>query len=265
MAALAGVCCPPTRVALLAPSAYKGRGEWRTVSNALSGKPLRVYQVAGPRPGPSSRHALLLVPDIFGVDSGRHVGVADSLSDLTNATVFMADTFREELATHAMRGTPDFMRLLAKHDPKSQAPDLDCLYRQVISRDKFDQIGLVGFCWGVAIVYAEGARMADPRIKAGAGFHPSLGLAKMWGTTSEAMVKANRLPMLVCPCKDDPAEMKPGGILPASAEIHVFDRQNHGFMTQGDVSKADLLHDVNVGLDLAMVFFAKHLGSSSRG
>jgi hypothetical protein len=43
------------------------------------------------------------VPDIFGVDSGRHVGVADSLSDLTNATVFMADTFRE---ARCRLGTP---------------------------------------------------------------------------------------------------------------------------------------------------------------
>ena len=62
--------------------------------------------------------------------------------------------------------------------------------------------------------------------------------------------------MLVCPCKDDADLVKPGGGLPASAVIHVFENQNHGFFTQGDPAVPAVQADVELGLQLVQAMFS---------
>lgn len=84
-------CCPPTRCALTPPGEYTKKGEEVKVANPKNGKELRYYKVS---PEKESKVAILMLHDIFGMDCGRHFGVADSFMEATGATVIMPDLFR---------------------------------------------------------------------------------------------------------------------------------------------------------------------------
>jgi len=249
-------CCPASRCALTPAPEYEAKGVFHNVSNPHNGKELRYYQVDGEKIG---KHAIILIHDVFGIDCGRHLGVCDALAQALNCRVVCPDLFRGDVSTFEMLDTPEFMELVKRHPPESVAKDLDYMYQELLTPEQFDSIGLVGFCWGCLILHAEAGRSPDPRVKAGANFHPALGLAGCFSLSEKDLVADHKLKMLYCPCSDDPDNVKPGGMLPESATIHVFEDQQHGFMTQGDVSDEKLRNDIDLGIDLAKAHFAAHL------
>mmetsp|Transcript_6766 Transcript_6766/g.17299 ORF Transcript_6766/g.17299 Transcript_6766/m.17299 type:complete len:259 (-) Transcript_6766:333-1109(-) len=249
-------CCPSTRCALAPATEYAARGAFASTANPRSGKDLRFYKVHGPA---GSRKAILLMHDIFGVNVGRHVGVCDALAEACGCTVVCADLFHGDAATMEIMDTPAELELLQRHPPQDIAQDLDFVYEHALPADQFDSIGMVGFCWGCWVLYLEACREADPRLRGGANFHPALMVARSFDSHEKELVATNKLPMLVCPCSDDFDNVKPGGILPESAKIHLFENQLHGFMTQGDVDKEEVRQDIDKGIELAAGFFASIL------
>lgn len=247
-----GLCCPHTRCALTAPPEYQPCGGLENVMNHRNGCNLRYYKV---KPEAPSKKAIVLIHDIFGLDVGRHFGVCDALSQISGATVIAPDLLRGDVATWEMVKSPALLELVARHPIDSLQKDLDHVYEDLLPKAEFDSIILVGFCWGAWVVFHEGGRLPDPRIKAGANYHPSLGLAEAFGNSVDALIKANRMPMMLCSCVDDPPTVKPGPacLLPTQI-IHLFERQNHGFMTQGDVSKEEVKEDIDHGLQLFFYF-----------
>mmetsp|Transcript_10122 Transcript_10122/g.17823 ORF Transcript_10122/g.17823 Transcript_10122/m.17823 type:complete len:250 (-) Transcript_10122:121-870(-) len=244
-------CCPDTRVPALAPGTdYKAKGTFVKVTDE-AGKELRCYKVG------EGKNAVVVVNDVFGVDSGRHLGFCDAVADMMKCVVVCPDTFRGDVATMEMLGKPEFVEFLRRHPFEQVAQDLDNVYKNVVG--DAEQIALAGFCWGTWVNFKEAARKAEPRIKGGGNFHPSFAIEQAFDGTIEAIVAGNSLPMLVAACKDDSEQVKKGGLLDDAEmyTLHTFEEENHGFMTQGDVNIEQVKEDVKKGLDLFKSFLEK--------
>jgi len=247
-------CCPPSRVPpLVNGSNYVAKGEEKTVKNELNGKDLRLY-VTG---NASSSLAIVLFHDIFGLDSGNHRQVCDVWAEAFNCQVYMPDFFRGDVLKSVDDVvTPKFLELVKRHPFEEVAKDLAETYKQIPA--SVSKISLIGFCWGCWVLIKEGGRVeCDPRVACGCCFHPAFGIEGIFGGEQKAFVEANKIPLLMCPCKDDPPDTKPGGLVSNDiATFHVFENQNHGFMTQfqepGDDNK--------LGIDLAVKFISDKSG-----
>ncbi|GBG34015.1 Carboxymethylenebutenolidase-like [Hondaea fermentalgiana] len=247
-------CCPPTRVpALVGPSEHEAQGAFEEIAEGL-----RAY-VVKPKSGETSKRAVILLNDIFGIATGRHVGVADTIAEGLGCTVVGPDFFRDDKLGHDQVGTPAMMEFIKRHPLKDLQADLDKVYAW-LKPEEVDSIGLLGFCYGAWMVFQESTRLADPRIKAGANFHPSLGIEQVHGGSPETLAAGIKLPQLVCPSKDDPELVRPGGPIPADkATYEIFDLVNHGFMTQGDVKDETVHKCVEAGIKLCTEYFRGQL------
>jgi len=230
---------------------YKPKGEKSELSNGV-----KLYTV-----GDKSNPAIIVLNDIFGMNCGRHYGVADSYAE-RGFYVLMPDVFHGE--TDGSYFTWDDYKngkigeYVPRYPLEGVQEDLDLCYAKLEGK----KVGLIGMCWGSWIIAHESARKAP--FVCGAMVHPALGLAGMFGSTSDDLIKTlNDHPMIVFPCKDDDDNMRPGNTLHQhlgdKVDIHEVDACNHGFFTQGDLSDETIARHVEIVFEKTTAFFKKYL------
>lgn len=244
-------CCPSTRVPALTKSEdYKAKG----AQIDLDG--LDVYEVGSVE----SKKAILVLADIFGCHSGRHKGIADQLA-AAGYYVVMPDLFHGA----PIKDLKDITTFAPNWPVSKNVPDLDKVYAHLKAKG-IAKTGAIGFCWGTWQIFHESKRGAP--LICGVNCHPSLALEGFFGGTPEALAEGVTTPQLVCPCKGDPENVQAGGAVDKilagkdigkNCSFLPFPEQNHGFMTQGDISNEATARDVGKGLLAAVDFFGKFL------
>jgi len=255
-----GTCCPSTRLpALIPPSTYKGQGS----SVDLNG--LKVYITGSQK----NTKAIVVLADVLGMESGRHKGIADQFAD-AGYYVVMPDLFHGDTLTFADIVAEDKSRTMEfiKTWPSNKwAPDMDKVYAH-LEENKIGFTGLIGFCWGSWAIFHESAR--GRKFNAGACFHPSLRIESMMNGSVDDLANKCQTPMLMGACSNDPDNVKPGGSVntilsqksfAGNCQYHLFEEQEHGFVSQGDLSNKSIARDVELAMNMAMTFFSKHLSA----
>mmetsp|Transcript_7629 Transcript_7629/g.12346 ORF Transcript_7629/g.12346 Transcript_7629/m.12346 type:complete len:248 (-) Transcript_7629:979-1722(-) len=240
-------CCTETRCPALVPTGeYQAQGKFEEIDSPLAHyEKLRYYIISK-----GDDRAVVMYHDIFGVDSGRHVAMCDDIAERLKCTVVCPDLFHGVPLKH---GEMDKLKdVVVAHPIEDVQKELDVIYDKVLSGPQ--KVASVGFCWGVWLAFHEGTRQ-PAKLKCGVNFHPSLRVEGFFDRKVVDLATSNKLPQLVCPCKDDPAEEQPGGAIPTSTTtFHVFSEENHGFCSQGDVTQEQVKKDVAEGMELLVKF-----------
>eukprot|EP00470_Lotharella_oceanica_P007825 CAMPEP_0170185182 /NCGR_PEP_ID=MMETSP0040_2-20121228/35851_1 /TAXON_ID=641309 /ORGANISM="Lotharella oceanica, Strain CCMP622" /LENGTH=253 /DNA_ID=CAMNT_0010431503 /DNA_START=18 /DNA_END=779 /DNA_ORIENTATION=+ len=247
-------CCPPSRCGLAPPSDYKAKGKEIKLGD------LSCYEI-----GEAKKGAVVVIADIFGLASGRHKGICDELAE-KGYYVIMPDLYHGDKCEFADLGTEKLPAFLKKWKPEAWRPDMDAVYKHLEEKKLPPKsIGLMGFCWGCWAIWHESARVGE-KFAAGVNFHPSIAIEKVFGRTIDDLAKKLKNPMLMCPCKGEPEEVLENGSghkimlkkdFGKACEFISFLDMQHGFVSQGDVSKKEIKDNVTKALDGALTFLGK--------
>jgi len=240
-------CCPPGSEPQIAPT-YEPQGKIHNLGD------LRVYHVgSGPR-------AVVLGYEVFGLDGGRYKLVSDQLSD-AGFNVVIPDFQREIFS-----GDWETFGPWAQKNSQWSSVEKD-LYEKVIpflEQHGAKKFGVLGFCWGNWLVFHAST---SGKFSAGASAHPSaIRLSQILGEDLPEIVHNIKCPQLIFSAGNDPAELKPGGVYAeeikskfGSSEIAEYKTMNHGWVTRGDLTDAEVAKSVKESVLHIISFFEKHL------
>ncbi len=137
-----------------------------------------------------------------------------------------------------------------------------------IQQRNVQSFALLGFCWGSYIGFkACGEAVHKERIFCNLSCHPSV--STIGGRFSEKdtdIVELVNCPQFVASTKQEPASWKPGGEIhqllnkksfATLNEFHLFDKENHGFVTRGDTKNAATREAIQDCLNKIVVFLHK--------
>ncbi len=247
-------CCPPGCLRELKTS-YKPRG----VIENLDG--LSVYTIG------QGEKAILLIHDIFGVDSGRTKEICDEFAD-AGYLVVMPDFFEKDGETEKDLNEGFFLfraysaiKRLWKSPWKAVEEHLNKRVYPFLESKGVKKIGTMGFCWGGFIVFNI---CADERVSAGVGFHP---VYDKFFVSVEKLTEAVKCPQLICPAENDSNDIKEGQKvekilrkrLGDDVKVKTFTEMQHGFVNRGDMKDPKVEKDAKEAIRLAFEHFEKYL------
>eukprot|EP00434_Breviolum_minutum_P022658 symbB.v1.2.019995.t1/scaffold1657.1/size107422/4 len=251
-------CCPANALGPLV-----ARGATRGTLETLPGG-LNAYVV-----GKGNGRAVVVASDIFGIHTGRHKEICDSIAE-EGFLVILPDFFRgsprqssggffDALQQAASLWTPLNTSWSSVENDLAQAV-LPYLEEQGCS---VERCALLGFCWGAWLVcHACGSF----NFCCGAMAHPSVhNLVLRWGEVQEELLEAVRVPQLVLSSKDEPGEWKPGGkaegFLKKNSTGHIFKEfpsMSHGFVPRGNLDDPTTKMEVARAMEYIKGFLCKH-------
>jgi len=254
-------CCTATGHA---PSA--GEGGVHSFMTVPYSAPFECY-IAHPPDGKPARGFVLVVHDIFGLRSGRHMTICDELAeagfvaacpDLFGDGLERAAAFNPDMRWSSLRRVGyilwnfNWMMKAFRLPWEEIAPKLRATLDHSIAQrqETIEACSAVGFCWGGSVVARllseEEASKFPVRLAGGIGFHPS---HRGWDAANVAM------PLRLAPAGDDPVTIQPGGQLAqplverfgASTNVP-FPAMLHGWMTRGPLDDAAVARDYRLGM-----------------
>jgi len=214
--------------------------------------------------------AVLVLPDIFGIEGGRNKGICDQLQQ-AGFFVVMPEYFcgkAYDMAKFSTFGTDG--PAWAKNFPyeahrKSLLAALDFIESKGIRR-----IGTIGYCWGCWVSFYMGA---DPeissRIRCAVDCHPSLKIESwIWQRSVDELAKRAQsgFPHLMLSGGNDPADVREGGSViqilnekaGSTSKVVDFENQQHGWVNRGDLSQPGVKEGVQKAMELATKFLLDH-------
>ncbi|KAI9023465.1 Alpha/Beta hydrolase protein [Hyaloraphidium curvatum] len=236
-------CCPPNSEPYLKAD-YATKGKTGTLPSGLE-----VY-TTGPA---DAKKAILMIPDVWGWNSGRLRGIADNYGDggyRVMVPKLLTPPF--EGGTDGDALPPDFdienrMNDLVGYLQNFKFPELKAKIKACLEALKAggaEKIGMVGYCWGGwVIAHTAGDADLKPHVNAAAIFHPSIHLEDfVFGGNAAELLGKSSAPMLFCPAENDPPVYLEDGpyykalkaVQPAT-EVIAFKGVKHGFVNRADI------------------------------
>ncbi|KAK4535340.1 hypothetical protein CDCA_CDCA04G1365 [Cyanidium caldarium] len=259
-----GGCCPPGSWPALQVD-YKPRGTMKDI-----GKGLQAYVVG------SGSRGIIVLPDVFGVESGHSKAICDAFADAGFVAVL-----------------PDMFRggALQPRDPNNPLADIGAWgpkfdYQSVLQKDVkevllpylHDQcklksnasIALAGFCWGSWMLFhmcADSSLPGGP-FACGISFHPSVQVeAFFFKRDPLALIDRATCPQLLLPSAGEDASLKEEGDaikrlrakpFGASCGVRTFPEMQHGWVNRGDLNDPKVARDSQQALELGIDFAKRH-------
>jgi len=253
-------CCPPGSTPYLEAS----HTEKGSIEDADG-----VQLYFAPALGASTK-ALLLLPDVWGWNSGRIRAVADALAGegyLVAVPKILTPCVGEGTDGDALPPEGVFSLDWIKNFPwPTQKPKVDKTLGFLRAKGA-TKIGVVGFCYGGHPACWASSENDD--IVAGVVLHPSIQLeAFAFGGSVENLVKSVKCPFQIMPAGNDvPKWAEEGDYVSAFKQsakgsefvYHVFSEATHGWSIRGDVKDETVKRDVKIAMDEIKAFFAKHM------
>lgn len=262
------VCCPPGSLKYL-EAAYTPIGAKITIGDGAA----EAYTS-----GNLGNKAVVIIPDIWGWDSGRTRAVADHLAALGYYVIV------PKLLVPALEGGTDGDGLPPTFDLGSRFPELKVFLATISWETSLKPkiaavlahlegagtkaIAFLGFCWG-GWVAAHACVDFPKQIIAVAVPHPSIHLEDMFQGAGAAKALCSKVatPFLLLPAGNDGDIYRPGGDLLEALKINnaashaslEFGNTVHGFVPRGDVSDPVVAESVKLALSTIEAFFAKYI------
>jgi len=268
-------CCPPNAEKFLA-SNYVPTGAKHTLPNGYE-----FYEVGNA----DSKKAVIMIPDIWGWDSGRSRNVADLLSEQYGYFVVIP-----KLLQPAFEGGTDGDALPPDFSPQARWPEfkeylttiswegvlkprLAAVVQYLIQEKGIEKMALSGYCWGgwvCALALQDTEQLSDKFLCAVVP-HPSIQLETMvLGKDTAALLAKCTRPMLWMPTKGDPEQYHNNGEWfialkakhPTSECNEDYLEYNHGFLPRADtVANPEMLPVVQSAIDVMGKYFEQHFNA----
>ncbi|KAH9260132.1 hypothetical protein BASA81_001907 [Batrachochytrium salamandrivorans] len=260
-------CCPPDAWgACSAPSEYVNKGVRTQLGPKLSAF------VSKPADNSSPTKAIVVIPDIFGIDSGRTRAICDDFAQRLGCVVVLP-LFLETLggAWPSEWGMPNqpwynllwFIPWLIRMNLNKTGPLVDSELMPYLKSQGISEFAVTSFCWGATV----GAYLSTlPECRGQISFHPSYNaLGPSFGPSQSQLLSKITCKQLYLPGANDQAY--PGceaqkiiqNVAKQECEVIVFDKQVHGWVNRGDVTKPAVVGDVERALKLAEDFLKQVL------
>jgi dienelactone hydrolase len=254
-------CCPPDSTPYLAAD-YAAKGA------KINADGTTCYATGAA----DANTVILLLPDVWGWDSGRTRAIADLLADALSARCYVP-----KLLQPALEGGTDGDGLPPDFDIGARGAEFGPWAKQITWGEVVKpalvallahakgaaaaaepKVGVVGCCWGAWAAFHASAELEG--IGAGVCFHPSAHIeAGLFGGDNGALAAATRAPFLLLPAGNDPTVYDEGGemfaaLRPGSATCR-FGEMKHGWVPRGDLADEAVRRDVEKALADATAFF----------
>ncbi|OQR89510.1 hypothetical protein ACHHYP_06249 [Achlya hypogyna] len=236
-------CCPPGSL----PAAPTTSTKTPTI---MGGTPVFFYDNA------ASDVCILVVPDIYGPDSGRTKDNCAKLSatykvallDVVEDYFIDSDNVGEKIMGWAQ--ARPFSAIL----PKIQAAVIHLQANHGVTK-----FAAMGYCWGSWVI-GKYATDESSVLSAGVHCHPSWVLEQFFNGpgSGEKIADGLRSPVLFVAAGNDPDWVKPGGAVAttiaakpfgARSKFVTFDKMVHGWMCRGDISIPEVAEGFRAGWD----------------
>jgi dienelactone hydrolase len=250
-------CCPEgSEQFARQPTDYKPVGSVQTL-----GEDLPTYVVGD---ATTCKSCLLVFADVYGIESGRTMMIADELAKC-GFYVVMPDFFRGDppfKENEAM--SIGFERVLSKFLYKDLKQDIEETVIPFCKGNGDRMVCALGFCYGAylwAFAAANGVEFS-----ACASPHPSI-VAIAGGTNDDWKVVIEKIncPIMLINAETDSPEQQPGGemdqILSKKSDLHEFHtihKVNHGWTNRGDLSDPDVKEGTKQAFQMIVDFLSKH-------
>lgn len=218
---------------------------------------VNAYQVG------NGKKCLLIIHDIFGLHSGMHKIVCDTLADSLPGYIVIAPDFFPDGAIFGDDPLPQrgsgllckilsavfcrgFLGYIARHSWYHGCKDIfDKSTTYLTSERGVEEFALMGFCWGAYIAFKACADATDKdKIFCNISCHPSVSnLASTYKEKEIDVVNGVNCPQFVASSKDEAKGWKPRGTVEKALatkpfsnlnEFYVYEKEFHGFVVRGD-------------------------------
>lgn len=231
---------------------------------------LDIYSAGCPR----SKFVVIVLPEVWGIASGRLRNIADQLGDAGYYALLPKIQPNSPFGGWEQDGygtTSMDENLFIWIDKELNWSKTKMRLQKVLDYTRqigAERVGVMGFCWSTWATFKASVEFGN-LITCGVNCHPSVRLEE-WLFKGDQFDLASKVncPMALFAAGNDPDYVKPGGrfeeILkkkPFGAEcIFVdFPDMQHGWVSRGDDSDPVVKRDVEKAIRLAIEFFDKHL------
>jgi len=264
-------CCPAGSHGPLSANPMAGKNGLEIIVNGG----LEMYAVGNPTAG----KGVLLIPDVWGWDSGRIREWADDLSAKLGAYCVVPKLLNGGNAPFngPFEGGSNGDGLPPNLDLEKRGQEAlpfilsfkwDSIKPKMASalthmkENGCIKIGGVGFCrggWALAHFSAEGGDLVDCAVP-----HPSIHLEGMHKGDPVALLGQVKCPFLLMPAGNDPDLYNPGKStimlkLPSGSETKPFPDMLHGWSIRGNLADAKISRDAKAALDATEQYLWKNL------
>lgn len=203
---------------------------------------------------------IILIHDVWGVDSGRLKGIADQFAKQGYFCV-LPDLYRGDNLPEI-----SLIKDWAKKFPYEKcAADVFDVVLPYIKKQGVESVGMIGFCWGCWLIMKLGG---DERsrgiIKVGVNAHPSIRLEEMvWEKSLVAIAEdVAYFPQVLLSAGNDHDYVQEGneyekllkgkdGELGKRSAVYSFKDMKHGWVNKGDVEVEEVARDVKKAITIA--------------
>ena len=243
-------CCPQGSEPALV-SNYVPRGVIETVDD------MPIYTIG------QGEKAIIVIHDIFGVDSGRTKLICDQLADL-GYFVILPDFFKKDgyvIKDLSIWLLWKILKRVNANTWEKRKDDFTNVLFPYLQNKGVKRIGVLGFCWGAYMAFGASA---DERVNAGVSIHPSL---DRWKEKPIQLAEGVKSPQLLLAAGNDHKVVKEGGIIETTlkqkfgekAYAKTFKEMKHGWFVRGDIKKPNIARDVKEAMDLTVDYFQNNL------
>eukprot|EP00051_Salpingoeca_urceolata_P016597 m.221800 g.221800 ORF g.221800 m.221800 type:complete len:259 (-) comp18726_c0_seq3:105-881(-) len=252
-----GHCCPPGSWPSLKVD-YTPQGKEETIGD------MACYVAS---PDAPTEKAVIVIPDIFGVNSGRIKAICDQLAT-EGFLVVEPDFFRGEPFPEGGDVPKDLPAWCKRFPADKVFGDVNDHVVPYLEGKGIKSIGLWGFCWGSWAIFHICANPAVPAsIKGGVNCHPSLKLeAWVWESSPVELADKVTKPQLLNSASNDPDFVLEGGDVinklkakpfGADCDVKNFGDMQHGWVNRGDISQEAVARDVRLAIERGVAFLQK--------
>lgn len=275
-------CCPDGSLpALKEPKDYKIEGETIDIGNNI-----KCYIVG--EDNKKNGKCIVILSDLFGINSGRHKQVADSwakegyyviLPDLFENDEFTGDLEKKlsvfglfNIPTGLIFNLPSFLMFSRRNNGKKKfIRVVNDTIIPFLEKNDITSVGTLGFCYGAYMApFVSSQKVSDKvKINAHVSCHPSISiLQSLIGEFKlEELLEMMNHDVLYMPANEDPKEVKENGKCQQIFEKNnkslksiTFEKMKHGFMTRSsEVQQEEAREDIKRAFDYAAEFFAERL------
>ena len=258
-------CCPDGSYPYLQPDTAT-KGTKQTLADGTE-----FYSVGSLNP-----NTLIMIPDIWGWDSGRTRVIADYFSDKGFFVIV------PKLLVPALEGGTDGDGFPADFDmsvrgaefaPYMKSITWDGIMKPRISaildylaNNGINKVAMSGYCFGGWVCVKTHVDFGD-KVAAITIPHPSITLEdRVYGGSSLELCSKVKCPILLLPAGNDPDVYRPGGELyetfktnNTASEVSLdFTNMTHGWVPRGDLTADGVSEGVQKAIDLMLAYYAKN-------
>ncbi|KAG0141719.1 hypothetical protein CROQUDRAFT_663449 [Cronartium quercuum f. sp. fusiforme G11] len=217
--------------------------EGSPIGNITTLNTVRVYTSKPSQPIPNK--AILILPDIFGIDLKNTQLITDQLAKKLNISAYLIDYLNGDpvsediLSGKAKISLPDWLK---NHGPEQTRPALDQVI-ETLKKEGVTEFAAVGYCFGGKYV----VNLAQENVvKVGATSHPSL-LENP--KDIQKLLESSHVPILINSCETDqqfPPEFQKvtdeilgAGKYKPGYKRNYYPGASHGFGCRADLAKSE--------------------------